>query len=142
VPHKTKRENSVFRFGSDIKQTTVENAFYRKVVYTGPYSQLTVMSIPAGGETGEENHQEHDKMLFIVRGKGKSILNRRTRDVGKHDVVFVPAGTLHNLANSGRHDLKVFVVYSPPVYAHGTVHKTVEESFEARRNKFAAGWEQ
>jgi mannose-6-phosphate isomerase-like protein (cupin superfamily) len=142
MPHKTKRQDSVFRFARDIQQTTLENTFYRKVVYTGPYSQLTVMSIPAASETGEENHQAHDKMLFIVRGKGESILNRRTRDVGKHDVIFVPAGTLHNLANSGRHHLKVFVVYSPPLYAHGAIHKTVEESFEARRKKLALAWEQ
>jgi len=96
----------------------------------------------SASETGEENHQEHDKMLFIVRGKGESILNRRTRDVRKHDVIFVPAGTLHNLANSGRHHLKIFVIYSPPLYAHGAIHKTVEESFEARRKTFALAWEQ
>jgi mannose-6-phosphate isomerase-like protein (cupin superfamily) len=136
-----KRENS-FSFERDIRRITSENLFYRRVVYTGPHSQLVLMSIPPGGETGEEKQKDTDEMLFIVKGKAKSILNKRARDATKYEVIFVPAGNLHNLESSGRHDVKIFVVYSPPLYADGTIHKTPEDSLAARTMQFAYAWEQ
>jgi len=138
---RTKLRNS-FLFSNDIKRLTRENNFYRKVLRTGPHSQLVLMSIPPKGETGEQNEEDTDKLLFIVRGKAESILNKRGRDAGKHDVIFVPAGNLHNLTNTGRHNLKLFAVYSPPLYAENTIHRTLEDALEARRNKFAGAWEQ
>ena len=142
MPHNKRKERSSFSFGSDIKRVAAENVFYRKVLRTGPHSQLVVMSIPPEGETGEQNQEDTDKMLFIVKGKAASVLNKRTRDAGKHDFIFVPAGSLHNLTNTGRHDLKLFVVYSPPLYADGTIHKTLEDALEARSKQFARAWEQ
>jgi len=142
MPYKKKKQQGSFSFENDINRVTAENGFYRRVLYTGPHSQLLLMSIPPEGETGEENQEDTDMMLCIVRGKAASVLNKRTRDAAKHDVIFVPAGSLHNLTNTGRHDLKLFVVYSPPLYGDGTVHKTPEDALEARRKKFAHAWEQ
>ena len=94
------------------------------------------MSIPPEGETGEQNEPDTDKIIFIVRGKAKSVLNKRTRAAGKQEVIFVPAENLHNLTNAGRHHLKLLVVYSPPLYLSSTVHKTAEDALRARGNKF------
>ena len=138
---KTKHESS-FWFEGNIKQITNENRFYRRVIYTGPHSQLALMSIPAEGETGEERQQDSDKMLFIVKGKSQSVLNKRARDAGKYDVIFVPAGSLHNLKNAGRDDLKFFAIYSPPLYPDGTLHKTREEALAAREKELAYAWQQ
>src|SRR5580704_4974816 len=102
---KENQQGSSFRFEQDIKRITTENCFYRRVLYTGPHSQLVVMSIPPEAETGEERQDEADMMLFIVKGKAESSLNQRARDAGKYDVIFVPAGNLHNLKNVGRHDV-------------------------------------
>ena len=142
MPHKKKKQKTSSSFDLDIKRITAENVFNRRVLHTGLHSQLVLMSIPPEGETGEENQEDTDKMLFIVRGKATSILNRRARDAGKHDVIIVPAGSLQNLTNTGRHDLNLFVLYSPPLYADGTVHRTAEDAMEARRKKFAHDWEQ
>jgi len=139
--HKRNTQESAFALHNDIKRITVENGFYRRVLCTGPHSQLVVMSVPPESETGERN-EDTDKVLFIVKGKGKTVLNKRTRDTGKHDVIFVPAGSLHNLMNTGRHHLKLFVVYSPPRYPHGTIHRTAEDALKARKEKFAYAWEQ
>lgn len=139
---KKNESKGLFAFDNDIKRLTIQNDCYRQVLYHSPRSQLVVMSIPPAAETGEENQESIDKMLFIVRGKAESALNKRTREVVKHDVVFVPAGNLHNLTNTGRHDLKIFVIYSPPLYADGTIHRTAEDSFKAKREKFSHAWEQ
>jgi mannose-6-phosphate isomerase-like protein (cupin superfamily) len=142
MPHQGKKGRNLFPDARNIKRIAAKNVFYRRILRTGTYAQLVLMSIPPKGETGEENQEEADKILFIVRGKGASVLNRRTSDAGRHDVIFVPAGSLHNLRNVGGHDLKLIAVYSPPLYADGTIQRTVEDAFAARRKKFARAWEQ
>jgi mannose-6-phosphate isomerase-like protein (cupin superfamily) len=139
---KEKQQQTSFRFDQDIKRITTENYFYRRVLYTGPHSQLVVMSIPPGAETGEERQDEVDMMLFIVKGKAESSLNQRARDAGKNDVIFIPSGNLHNLKNIGRHDLRLFAIYSPPLYKDGTLHKTQEGALADRWKELAFAWEQ
>lgn len=114
-------------YAEDIKKLTKENTNFRKVLHTGQYSQIVAMSIPMGGDIGEEVHQYVDQILFFVDGEGEAILNGDTRRVEKHDVVFVPAGTTHNFKNIGDEDLKLFTVYAPPEHPDGTIHKTKED---------------
>jgi len=137
---KTNKHPSTFWFEGDIKKMAAENAFFRRTVYTGEHSQLMLMSIPEHGESGEEKQEDADKILFIVKGRAKSILNGRVREAGKRSVIFVPAGNLHNLANAGDDELKLFAVYSPPLYADGTIHKTPQDALEASAQAFAHAW--
>lgn len=111
-------------FAEDIKKLTKENTNFRKVLVTGKHSQIVAMSIPVGGDIGEEVHPDTDQILTFVDGEGEAILNGETRSVEKHDVVFVPAGTKHNFKNTGDEDLKLFTVYAPAEHADGTIHKT------------------
>ena len=37
---------------------------------------------------------------------------------------FVPAGTWHNVMNTGRTPLKVSAIYAPPHHLAGTIHRT------------------
>ncbi len=111
-------------FNEDIKKAAKENTNFRKVLYTGPHSQLVVMSIPAGGDIGEEIHPNIDQIFYFVDGDGQAILNDETQNIEEHDVVFVPAGTKHNFKNTGDEDLKLFTVYSPPAHKDGTIHAT------------------
>jgi mannose-6-phosphate isomerase-like protein (cupin superfamily) len=141
IMRRIKQKENESSFSPDINRITIDNCSYLKVLYTGHYSQLLVMSIPPGGETGEGRQNHADKMLFIVKGKAESSLNQRVRHVGKHDVIFLPAGSLHNLKNVGRHDLKLFAIYSPPLYAEGTL-ETQEDAAAARFKQFAYAWEQ
>src|SRR6185369_523585 len=118
-------------FAEDIKKLTKENTNFRKVLHTGVHSQIVAMSIPVGGEIGEETHPATDQIIFFVEGEGVATLNNESRQVEKHDVVFVPAGTIHNFINRGEEDLKLFTVYAPPAHADGTVHETKEDAERA-----------
>jgi mannose-6-phosphate isomerase-like protein (cupin superfamily) len=138
MAHKNK-DMSSFQFDEDIKRMTIDNLFYRRVLCTGLHSQVVLMSIPPGVETGEQREEDTDKMVFIVRGKAESTLNRRAQEAGKNDFIFIPAGKVHNLKNVGRRNLKLFATYSPPLFADGTLHRTQED---ARAETFAHAWEQ
>ena len=121
------QSNSRF-FEGDIKKIAKDNRFFRQVIYTGPHSQLVVMSIPPGEEIGEEAHPKTDQLLVIVDGEGQAVLDGKRQPADEHNVIFVTAGTVHNIKNTGRKALKLFTVYSPPAHAEGTVHKTREEA--------------
>lgn len=111
-------------FHADIIQITKENLNFRTVLHTGQRSQLVVMSIPPGGEIGEEIHEHVEQTLFFLSGTGKAILNGVESAIKPNDVVIVTPGTKHNFVNTGAEDLKVYTVYSPPNHIDGRVHAT------------------
>lgn len=115
-------------FHQDIKKLALENTNFRKVVYTGQNSQLVLMSIPKGGEIGEETHHQTDQLLFLVEGAGETIIEGQSSPFTDNEVVFVPAGTKHNFKNTSEEDLKLYTVYSPPAHKDGTIHKTKQDA--------------
>jgi mannose-6-phosphate isomerase-like protein (cupin superfamily) len=114
----------------DVEKLTLENTNFRTVVYTGEHSQLTVMSVPPGGEIGWEAHGHLDQFLRIEQGNARLDLGRSQATVDEsHDVsddwaFIVPAGTWHNVVNTGDEDLRLYSIYSPPEHPDGTVHRT------------------
>ena len=115
----------------DISDKARENTYFRQVLETGKHTQVVVMSIPTGGEIGEEVHPGTDQVLYFVSGEGKAILNGKEKPTSKDDVVLVNAGTKHNFINTGDEDLKIITAYSPPHHPPGTIHKTKEEADKA-----------
>lgn len=112
----------------EIKKLAKENTDFRRVLYTGKYSQIVAMCIPVGEDIGEEVHPNVDQILIIIDGEGEAILNGEAKIVKEHDVIFVPAGVTHNIKNTDDEELKLFTVYAPPEHPDGTVHKTKEDA--------------
>jgi mannose-6-phosphate isomerase-like protein (cupin superfamily) len=111
-------------FVDDIERATLENTNFRRVLYTAKHSQLVVMSIPPGGEIGEEVHTDVDQFLRLEQGTGKAILDDVEHDIADKFAIVVPAGTKHNFINTGTDDMKLYTVYSPPEHKDSTVHAT------------------
>ena len=112
----------------DIVEAAQANDFFRKVISTGTHAQIVVMSIPTGGEIGEEVHDEVDQVLAFTDGLGEAILDGERSTVCAGSVVHVPAGTRHNVVNHGATPLKLWTVYAPPQHADGTIHRTKAEA--------------
>jgi mannose-6-phosphate isomerase-like protein (cupin superfamily) len=100
---------------------------FRQVLWTGKHTQLVVMTIPPGGEIGEEVH-EVDQILTFVSGVAKAVVSGETRNVSQGDLVVVPAGRTHNFVNTGPNPLVLYTVYGPPEHADGAVHHTKEQA--------------
>lgn len=100
---------------------------FRRVVWTGQHTQLVIMTIPPGGDIGEEMH-EVDQILTFVSGTAEARVGGETRAVEPGDLVAVPAGTHHNFVNTGPNPLVLYTVYGPPEHADGAVHRTREEA--------------
>ncbi len=108
----------------NIKEVAKENTNFRQVLYTTPHTQLVVMSLLPGEDIGEETHEGSDQILHIVAGKGEAIVDGKMQEISKHSIVVVPAGTLHNIKNTGEEDMKLFTIYAPATHADGTIHAT------------------
>lgn len=111
-----------------------KNPDFRRVLWTGKYSQLVIMTIPPGGEIGEEVHPDTDQILTFVSGVGEAQVDGEKREVAQGDLVAVPAGAKHNFLNRGPNPLVLYTVYGPPEHADGAVHHTKEEADEAEES--------
>jgi mannose-6-phosphate isomerase-like protein (cupin superfamily) len=120
-------------FEGNIKWAARTNTDFRRVIATGPHSQLVTMSIPPKEDIGSEVHPGTDQMLFIVSGAGKAVVNNESVDVTENDVVFVPSGSRHNLINIGVEDLKLYTVYAPPEHKDGTIHHRKADALAAEK---------
>ncbi|HEY8178452.1 MAG TPA: cupin domain-containing protein [Candidatus Limnocylindria bacterium] len=104
------------------------NDAFRREVMTGDHQQVVLMTIPGGGEIGEEVHPDTDQALLFVEGQGEARLDGVASPVGTDDLVLVRAGTRHNFVNTGHQPLRLITIYAPPHHQPGTVHQTREEA--------------
>lgn len=114
---------------ANIEKKSLENKYFREVLFTGPHSQLVVMSIAPGEDIGMETHNNVDQFFRIEAGIGRAVLNGKEYNLEDGSAVVVPAGTEHNIINSSKSEpLKLYTIYSPPNHPHGTIHKDKAEA--------------
>jgi mannose-6-phosphate isomerase-like protein (cupin superfamily) len=112
----------------DIIAAARSNDAFRREVLTGEHEQVVVMTIPPGGEIGDEVHPHTDQVLSFIDGRGAAVLDGQRSEVGPNDLVIVRAGTRHNFLNIGDAPLRLITIYAPPEHAPGTVHQTKAEA--------------
>jgi mannose-6-phosphate isomerase-like protein (cupin superfamily) len=116
-------------YEANIEELTLANNDFRRVLYTGRYSQLVLMSLQPSEEIGIETHDDVDQFFRFEQGSGKVVIDGLERPVGDGDVAIVPAGAEHNVINtSSAEPLKLYTIYSPPEHRDGVVRATKEEA--------------
>lgn len=113
----------------DLTRLTVRNDTYRTALWSCDDLQLTLMSIPVGGDIGLEMHDDVDQFLRIEAGQalvtmGSATMLDKVWAAGPGDAICIPAGTWHNVVNTGSSPLKLYSLYGPQQHPLGTVHLT------------------
>lgn len=124
-------------YTTNIETKTIENEFFREVLFTAPHMQLVVMALQPGEEIGAETHDYGDQFIRVESGSGESILDGQTNPLGDGSIVVIPAGTHHNIRNtSTTAPLKLYTIYSPPEHPDGTINRTKADAlaYEAGRH--------
>lgn len=121
-------------FITNIEKDTLENEFYRKVLYTSKNCQLVLMCLNPGEEIGEEVH-ELDQFIRIEEGNGVVVLDGVKSEVGKDYAIVIPQGVRHNVINTGSGKMQLYSLYSPAEHKDKTIHKTKEDA-EANHEHF------
>jgi mannose-6-phosphate isomerase-like protein (cupin superfamily) len=129
-PSESKGIPPIKGYAGNIELETWENSSFRKVLFTAPHCQLVVMSIPPGGDIGLEVH-DVDQFLRIETGEGTAILGHDEHELRYGSAVIVPAGTPHNIVNTGMSPLKLYTIYAPAHHAPGTEHLTKEDAVKS-----------
>jgi mannose-6-phosphate isomerase-like protein (cupin superfamily) len=118
----------------NLEEETVENSNYRTVAWSGRYLQVTLMSIPEGGDVGLEMHPETDQFLRLDAGRGRVQMGAARDDltfdqeVSDGWCVLVPAGTWHNITNTGGESMQLYAIYAPAHHQPGKVHATATDA--------------
>lgn len=116
-------------FSINIETKSLENTYFREVLYTAPHSQLVVMTLQPGEEIGMERHAAADQFFRIETGQGEAILDGERHTLSNGVAVVVPAGVEHNIVNtSATEPLRLYTIYSPPQHPDGTINRTKQEA--------------
>lgn len=127
-------------FVVNIEDATEQNNNFRTTLWTGNHLQITLMSIEVGSDIGLEVHPDTDQFIRVEDGSGIVKMGSDQNNLDFETMVYsdfaimVPAGTWHNIINTGAKPLKVYSIYAPPHHPHSTVHRTKSES-EAAEEK-------
>lgn len=117
-------------FVIDINKATLANDTYRTALWTGKNLQLTLMSINPNDDIGLEIHPDNDQFLRIEEGQGIVQMGSARnnlfyqQNIYSDYAILIPAGTWHNVINTGRTPMKIYSIYAPPHHPWGTVHQT------------------
>ncbi len=116
----------------NIEKETLNNTYFRKVLYTGKHGQVVVMCLQPGEDIGMEVHTEEDQFFRVDKGQGKVIMNGEEYQFADGYAFVVPAGVEHNIINTSSDDtLHLYTIYMPAHHPEGTIHRTKAEALEA-----------
>jgi len=112
-------------YATNIEEDTLANTDYRRVLFTGPHTQLVLMTLQPGEEIGAEQHEGHDQFIRIESGSGVALLDGKRVALGDGVALVIPSGAEHNVINTSKTEpLRLYTLYSPPEHPDGTVHRT------------------
>ena len=114
-------------FVKDIEGLAVKNLEFRQVLYTAKHCQLVVMALKPKEEIGTEVHKL-DQFFRVEEGTGEAVLYGVRTVIRAGFAVVVPAGTNHNIINTGTVPMKLYTIYAPPNHRDGVVHHTRAEA--------------
>jgi mannose-6-phosphate isomerase-like protein (cupin superfamily) len=118
----------------DIENATTANENYRTVAWTGKYLQVTLMSIPVGESIGLETHPETDQFLRLDAGQGRCVMGPTSdhldfeQEVSDGWSIQVPAGTWHDVINTGTVPMRLYTIYAPVHHARGITQATSSDA--------------
>ncbi|MDX8343561.1 cupin domain-containing protein [Rossellomorea sp. YZS02] len=126
-------------YALNIDEATVNNDTFRTALWTGEHLQVTLMSINPGEDIGLEIHPNLDQFLRLEQGEGIVRMGDRQdhltyeKKVKQDFAIMIPAGTWHNLVNTGDTPIKLYSIYAPPQHPRGTVHVTKADAVAAEK---------
>jgi mannose-6-phosphate isomerase-like protein (cupin superfamily) len=116
-------------FAANLEEETKKNTDFRKVLYTGKFSQLVLMCLKPKEDIGMETHDDVDQFFRFEEGEGVVMIDATQHTVKDGSGVIVPSGAKHNVINtSGTKNLKLYTIYSPPEHQDNVVRKTKQEA--------------
>jgi mannose-6-phosphate isomerase-like protein (cupin superfamily) len=89
-----------------------------RIAFANPRGQGAELVIPPGDKEGgpDNAHRGADQWMLVLDGVGTAIVGGKRRALKKGTLLLIEKGEKHEIRNTGRRQLKSFVVYTPPAY--------------------------
>ena len=107
----------------NIEEIATSNTDFRQVLFTATNCQLVVMALDVHADIGEEVHTV-DQFFRVEQGNGAVVLDGVQTEITAGFAILIPAGTTHNIINTGDLPMKLYTLYAPPNHRDGVVHRT------------------
>ncbi len=120
-------------FVQNIEDLAVRNDKFRQVLYTAKNCQLVLMALKPNEDIGMEIHKL-DQFFRVEAGSGEVILDGVHTPISNGFAIVVPAGTQHNVVNTGAVPMKLYTLYAPPNHRDGVVHLTRADAMQDKEH--------
>ena len=108
-------------FKINIEHKTLDNKYYRNVLYTNGQIQLVVMNLLSNEEIGLEKHNG-SQFIRVEDGSGVAIVNNKRYILKDGSALIIDSGSEHNII-AGKNGMKLYTIYSPPQHKPDTKEK-------------------
>jgi mannose-6-phosphate isomerase-like protein (cupin superfamily) len=87
-----------------------------KIIQATDQSQIGVMTLKPGQDSGPEERHAGDQVVYVVAGEADIDIEQATEHLTAGDVITIAAGRAHHIYNRGTKNLFILSVYAPPAY--------------------------
>ena len=96
----------------NIENKTLDNTYYRNVLYTTENIQLVLMNLHPKQEIGNEKH-DGSQFIRVESGSGTAIVSGKKYYLTDGSALVINPETYHNII-AGKDGMKLYSIYSPP----------------------------
>ncbi len=83
-------------------------------VVLGKNASVNLAQLAPSSHFGAQYHSASDEIDYIIQGQANATLNSEVLTVKAGDMLYLPAGTVHDFEALGNENFLVFVVFAPP----------------------------
>lgn len=99
-------------FKINIETKTLQNIYYRNVLYTNEDMQVVLMNLLPNQEIGKEKHNG-SQFIRIEEGSGVAVIKNKRYNLKDGSAIVIDANTYHNII-AGKNGMKLYSIYTPP----------------------------
>jgi mannose-6-phosphate isomerase-like protein (cupin superfamily) len=99
-------------YKTNIENKTIQNNYYRNVLYTNNNMQLVLMNLLPKQEIGMEKHNG-SQFIRVEKGNGIAIVKNKRYYLSDGSALVIDANTNHNII-AGKNGMKLYSIYTPP----------------------------
>jgi quercetin dioxygenase-like cupin family protein len=96
----------------DVEEAAQKDDEGHRVLFSGEYGQLAVITLVPGQVLGEEN-RPGDQIFLLIKGQGECETDGTARPFTGHTALCVPAGNRHRIRNTSKRMMRIATVYAP-----------------------------
>ena len=87
-----------------------------KILATTDKTQVGVMTLKPGGDSGPEDIHTGDQILYIIEGTARLVVSSEDIRIQKGEALIIPTKAKHHIYNDGDTELFFLTMYAPPQY--------------------------